>query len=316
MSEPQTMYRVKGWDQFFESAKSKTYGHKQQTYMPNKHGLGYKRLLAQPNGEAMFGAWCSMCQVLSRQLKPRRGYLTDNGRSNGTPWSPDDVALVTGFAVETVREMMANCASPEVEWLEPVKTPKDTTRIPQSLSKEPQSLSKEPQSPYPLPSPSPPPSQPPTSLSADADTGKPKRAKRKPKGKPKTAAKPPTDPRVKMFIDWFATAYETTLGRKYIVAGGKDGKLTKETLAKLGDGEGTVDTLKQAAANMMADPWGGPRADISLLVSRLNQWRGTGQPILIFPDNEANPRCRRPDEDCLPMGAKKYAEIFGGAIHE
>jgi len=49
------------------------------------------------------------------------------------------------------------------------------------------------------------------------------------------------DPRVKQFIDWFVTAYESELGRKYIVAGGKDGKLVKTLLGKV-----SIDELKRA----------------------------------------------------------------------
>ena len=45
-------YQVAGWDEWFESAKSKTYKHKSQCYTPNKHGLGYLRLVKKPNGPA------------------------------------------------------------------------------------------------------------------------------------------------------------------------------------------------------------------------------------------------------------------------
>ena len=46
--------------------------------------------------------------------------------------------------------------------------------------------------------------------------------------------------------------------------------------------------------------------------SQLASWKDSAPaPVNEERDNEANPRCRRPDEDCLPMSAEKYAEIMG-----
>ena len=93
--------------------------------------------------------------------------------------------------------------------------------------------------------------------------------RRRKKGKKTRAAAPP-NPEVKVFIDWFSETFKTKLGRAYIVCGGKDGQLVKTMLAKLGDGG--LEKLKAAATRMLCDDWGGPRADIGLLSSRLNQW--------------------------------------------
>lgn len=91
------------------------------------------------------------------------------------------------------------------------------------------------------------------------------------KQKEACAASPP-DPRIRVFIDWFSETFKARLGRPYIVVGGKDGRLVKAMLGRLGDGG--LDKLKAAAGRMLSDDWGGPRADIGLLSSRLNQWLG------------------------------------------
>lgn len=122
--------RVVGWEEHFESAKSKTYAHKSQAYMPNKHGLGYRRLVDMPNGPALFGAWCSMVQVLSRQAKPRQGYLTDTGSPSGRPFSASDIALLTSMSESLVSAMLQATESESVGWL------KDTTRTQQGYQKD------------------------------------------------------------------------------------------------------------------------------------------------------------------------------------
>ena len=80
------------------------------------------------------------------------------------------------------------------------------------------------------------------------------------------------DPRVKQFIDWFYQKYKQAVGRDYIISGGKDGQLVKSLLSKL-----SLDQLKQAAQNMLADDWGQSKASIGILSSQINSWLGTGK---------------------------------------
>lgn len=79
----------------------------------------------------------------------------------------------------------------------------------------------------------------------------------------------PTDPRVKTFLDFFCKTYADTAGRPYVVNGGKDGATIKRLLQSL-----SLEELQQATGNMLADPWGKEKADIGLLASKINSWRG------------------------------------------
>ena len=97
------LYRIPQWEQMFESAKSRTFHRKSQSYMPNKCGLGYKRIVRLPDGPAIFGCWCATIQALSRQDCPRLGYLTDNGRKDGNHWTADDLSLHTEMPVDLCR---------------------------------------------------------------------------------------------------------------------------------------------------------------------------------------------------------------------
>lgn len=151
-------YRVKDWAYHFESAKSKTYKHKRQCYMPCKNGLGYRALIRRERGPALFGAWVAMIQMLSR-AESRHGYLTDTTVSVGVPIGPAEISMATDVPEAVIKEMLEITSSKTVGWLE-VNPATDTTGIPQGYHEDttgiPQSLYPLPL-PLPLPSPSPPP---------------------------------------------------------------------------------------------------------------------------------------------------------------
>lgn len=89
----------------------------------------------------------------------------------------------------------------------------------------------------------------------------------------RAAGRPPPDPRIKVFIDWFCQEYQSVQGRPYIVQGAKDGATVKRLLHALdGDGNDAPGQLRQAAQAMLADSWGRPKADIGLLASKINAW--------------------------------------------
>ena len=111
------MYQVNNWSDNFEGAKSKTYNNKTSCQMPTKHGLGYRRLVRQTGGAGLFGAWCALIQILSRQSKPRKGYLTDNGKKDGRPLTSDDLFILTDIPSGTFDQMLRLCTSPEIDWL-------------------------------------------------------------------------------------------------------------------------------------------------------------------------------------------------------
>lgn len=132
------IYRVKQWDEHFEGAKSREYNNKTSCQMPTKHGLGYRKLVRHKHGAALFGAWCALIQVLSKQPKPREGYLTETGESSGRPYSAEDLELLTDIPASHFTELLQVASSEAVGWLEiPHGYHADTTRILQETDKEP-----------------------------------------------------------------------------------------------------------------------------------------------------------------------------------
>jgi len=151
------MMRIKEWDKRFESAKSRTYKLKSQAYMPNKIGIGYMRMMRDPDGPAIYGAWCALVCMISRMECPRYGYLTDTGRDSGVPLNIDSISMLTMIPVGIVSKMIDFCTSHDVAWLvntTSTDTATDTTvsspRIPDGPSPLPLPLP----SPLPLPLPS------------------------------------------------------------------------------------------------------------------------------------------------------------------
>jgi len=115
------IYQVIGWEENFEGGKSKTYNHKSACQMPTKHGLGYRRLVRRPNGPALFGAWCALIQLLSRQSRPRQGYLTDTGGDRGRPLVAVDCEVLTDIPAAIFEELFQVAASQDVGWLVAVR---------------------------------------------------------------------------------------------------------------------------------------------------------------------------------------------------
>ena len=128
------VYQICDWEKHFEGAKTKTYNNKTTCSMPNKHGLGYRRLIRSENGVALFGAWCSLVQILSRHEKPRQGYCTDTGGIHGRPYTPNDLEMLTDIKAGVFSQLFPVVQS--IGWIK-VTQAKDTTGILQAPAVSP-----------------------------------------------------------------------------------------------------------------------------------------------------------------------------------
>jgi len=126
-----SVLQIREWDKCFEGSKSRGFNNKSSCQMPNKHGLGYRYLVRQKNGAAIFGAWCALVQVLSKQDKPRQGYCTDTGRIDGRPYTAIDLEMLTDIPAKVFEEMLQVCGSQQVGWIVSLQGyHEDTERIP------------------------------------------------------------------------------------------------------------------------------------------------------------------------------------------
>lgn len=110
--------RIVDWQRHYESAASRAIRDKRFCLLPNKqHGMGYVLLLSQENGEAMYGAFCALVLLLSRQAPPRLGWLTHDGTATGEPMRVRDIAAVTRFSEATIGAMLEHVSDPRIGWL-------------------------------------------------------------------------------------------------------------------------------------------------------------------------------------------------------
>jgi hypothetical protein len=116
-------YQVRDWDKHFENNKSRERDRLSFVCIPNKqHGLGFARIMAEPDGAAIYGIWHCITGACSQQSRPRHGWLTDTGRAPGghqagTPWAPADLALKFRRPVEEVKRALDVLCSKDVGWV-------------------------------------------------------------------------------------------------------------------------------------------------------------------------------------------------------
>jgi len=111
-------YRILDWDANFENYKSREYDRCNFVCMPNKqHGMGVTFILAQEDGDAIYGVWCLIVGACSQQRRPRSGWLTDDGTPAGRAWSVEDMALRWRRSIARIERCIRILTSPEVKWL-------------------------------------------------------------------------------------------------------------------------------------------------------------------------------------------------------
>jgi hypothetical protein len=116
-----TIYRIKDWDRFFETAVSRKLEHPYWVSVPTKqHGMGLTRILAEPDGTSIFGIWILIVEAVSQARLPRLGYLTDDGQESGYPWTPEDLAHRWRRPVSEMERALIVLASSKVNWIEAI----------------------------------------------------------------------------------------------------------------------------------------------------------------------------------------------------
>ncbi len=112
-------YRVKDWDRHFENNKSRERDKCGFVCVPNKQdGMGLTRILSEKDGASIYGIWHLIVGALSRQSRPRTGWLTDDGHQTGTAWAPQDMALRWRRKTDEIQRALDVLCSPAVGWVE------------------------------------------------------------------------------------------------------------------------------------------------------------------------------------------------------
>lgn len=107
-------YRVKNWNEIFETAETRKLENLRWVPTPNKHdGLGFRSIMAERDRSDLFSAWNLILQIASKGRRGERGKLARDGR----PLTAKDMAIMTGFPEASFSRALS-FFSIEVQWLE------------------------------------------------------------------------------------------------------------------------------------------------------------------------------------------------------
>lgn len=112
------LYQIIDWDVHFENAKSRTYDKCQYVVAPNKHGgSGWSNVMATEDGAAIWGIWCLLKDLCSRQRRPREGWITSDGKKNGRRLTVRELSNQFRRPSEEISRCLQILQSPEVAFI-------------------------------------------------------------------------------------------------------------------------------------------------------------------------------------------------------
>jgi hypothetical protein len=128
-------YQVRDWNDHFENNKSRERDRCSFVCIPNKqHGLGFSRVMAEPDGMAIYGVWVCILEACSQQLakngRRREGWLTADGHSAGTPWAAQDLALKFHRPIKEIDRCLEVVCGEKVAWMVWHECPPTTRPMP------------------------------------------------------------------------------------------------------------------------------------------------------------------------------------------
>ncbi len=110
-------YQIADWDAYFENNKSRERERCSFCCIPNKQdGLGYGLLMAEPDGEALYGAFVAVVLIASKQ-KVRKGWLTATGLPAECPLTARQLSVKCRFKDTTIQRMLDVVSSNEIGWI-------------------------------------------------------------------------------------------------------------------------------------------------------------------------------------------------------
>ena len=121
------MYKIKDWENHFETAKTKTFNRCQRlTFSNDLNDPHFRRLVrGHKDGYAHFGIWVAICEFHSSQSKPRLGYLTDDGQPSGTPLGISEIADLIRAPEKMVKTALERLSDPYIGWITDERRPCD-----------------------------------------------------------------------------------------------------------------------------------------------------------------------------------------------
>ncbi len=116
------LYQIVDWNEHFENFKSRKVDMCRYVCVPNKPGgLGFKNVLGEGDGPAIYGIWMLIVQLCSRQRKKREGWLTEDGKRDGRPLSLMELSRAFGRPLDEIVRAFEVLTARQVGWIKLVK---------------------------------------------------------------------------------------------------------------------------------------------------------------------------------------------------
>jgi hypothetical protein len=116
------LYRILEYNTTFENFKSRERDKCHFICVPNKHGgAGLANVQGEPDGAAIYGIYQWILQLVSRQSRPRQGWLTADGKEDGRRYCAPELARLFRRPLGEVERCLQVCSSPEVGWMQLVE---------------------------------------------------------------------------------------------------------------------------------------------------------------------------------------------------
>ncbi len=112
-------YRIKDWC-IFETAKTINVDVKSYGTYPLKQGVGFRRLMARPDGICVYGAFMLLVSFCHQHKKGiREGWLTEDGLETGQAIEPEDLCFRYGGKLKDWQNALDVLSDPnlKINWL-------------------------------------------------------------------------------------------------------------------------------------------------------------------------------------------------------
>jgi hypothetical protein len=124
-----SLFQIKDWDVHFENDRSRQRANCSFVCVPNKqHGMGFCRIMAEPDGAAIYGIWHCIVGACSQQKK-RNGWLTTDGDKAGSAWGVGDLALKFRRPESEISRALQVLASEKVGWIIEHRNPQSNHEV-------------------------------------------------------------------------------------------------------------------------------------------------------------------------------------------
>lgn len=128
-------YRIKNWDQLYETSETRKLKTLSWVKVPTKQdGGGFRRLIGMPDGASLLGAWLLILELAAKM--PDRGTLID---SDGNAVTAEDLATMYGLPEDLFSKALRALSSSKISWMQFVPSADRAAEIPASPEKIPAS---------------------------------------------------------------------------------------------------------------------------------------------------------------------------------